>query len=189
MSGSGGNGEPSLGTIFQGVVGIVRGDRGALRHFGRTERSFLISLAPIAAFVVIGSQTSLVGGHVTRALTELLASTCALLMPAVVSQWFAERWGLTDRWLRFATAFNWCQFALMVCVLLAVTVGGILLGHGIGVMVAFCLGLYALWLHWFLVRHGLGVSSGRAAGVVVCVHIATTLVILIPRAFAAALRT
>ncbi len=188
MNGSGRNGEPSFGTIFQGVVGIARGDASAFRHFGRTERSFLISLVPIAAFVVIGSQTSILSGQVARALLELLASTCALLVPPVVSHWFAQRWNRADRWLRFATAFNWCQFALMVCVLIAITVGSLFGGRGVGVALAFCLGIYALWLHWFLVKQGLVVSSGRAIGVVVCVHVATTLAILIPRAFAAALR-
>ncbi len=188
MSGPARHGEPSLATIFQGIVGVARGDGEAIRRFGHTERSFLISLVPISLFVLIGSQGAILSGHLGLAALELLASACALLTPPVLSHWFAHRWQRDAAWARFATAFNWCQFALMIFVLVAFSLGGILGGRGIAVGLAFALGVYALWLHWFLVGRGLYVSGGRAALVVLSVHVATTASVLVPRMIATALR-
>ena len=40
---------------------------------------------------------------------------------------------------------------------------------------------YGLWLHWFVARHGLGLSSVRAALMVLGVNFATVLLVLGPR--------
>jgi hypothetical protein len=46
------------------------------------------------------------------------------------------------------------------------------------------LGGYALWLHWFLARHGLALSPFRAAILVVVVNLGTALLVLAPRLLA-----
>ncbi len=46
------------------------------------------------------------------------------------------------------------------------------------------LGGYALWLHWFLARHGLALSRFRAALLVVVVNLGTALLVLAPRLLA-----
>jgi hypothetical protein len=43
---------------------------------------------------------------------------------------------------------------------------------------------YGLWLHWFLARHGLGLSRLRAAVMVFGVNIVTVLIVLGPRLLA-----
>jgi hypothetical protein len=46
---------------------------------------------------------------------------------------------------------------------------------------AICLGGYALWLHWFLARHGLALSGRRAALLVLGVNLGTALMVFGPR--------
>jgi hypothetical protein len=40
---------------------------------------------------------------------------------------------------------------------------------------------YGLWLHWFIARHGLGLSRFRAAVLVLGVNLATVLIVVGPR--------
>ena len=51
-------------------------------------------------------------GKTEDAATDFLATLIALLAPPVISQALARRWGRQERWFRFATAINWCQWAL-----------------------------------------------------------------------------
>jgi hypothetical protein len=101
----------------------------------------------------------------------------------VLSHALARRWDREAAWGRYATAFNWCQWTLPI--LLA----GLLLGVGLvvsagpqdgraGAMVVLALSAYALWLHWFVARWGLGLSRGRAAGFVALVSLGTGLLSL-----------
>ena len=46
---------------------------------------------------------------------------------------------------------------------------------------------YGLWLHWFLARHGLGLSGLRAVVMVLGVNLATVALVLGPRMLALAL--
>jgi hypothetical protein len=47
-----------------------------------------------------------------------------------------------------------------------------------------CLGVYGLWLHWFLARNALGLSAFRAVGLVFLVNLGTAVVVLGPRLLA-----
>jgi hypothetical protein len=128
----------------------------------------------------------LLGGGGLTALSDLLATLCALVAPPVLSFEIARLWGRQAAWLRFATAFNWCQWVIPVIggVLLMVLAILATLGLPRGVARAgFVLGLisYGLWLHWFLVRHGLGLSRVRAGLLVFGVNCATVLLVLGPR--------
>ena len=102
-------------------------------------------------------------------------------------------WRREAAWLRFATAFNWCQWAIPVLgSLLLLTVGHSGIGsvcRGVPPRGLALLGLvsYGLWLHWFLARHGLGLSRLRAAVLVLGVNLATVLIVVGPRMLALAL--
>ena len=85
-----------------------------LLQFGATREAFLASLAPLIAFPLVGGVLMLLGGGGLAALSDLLATLCALLAPPVLSFEVARLWGRQDAWLRFATAFNWCQWAIPV---------------------------------------------------------------------------
>ena len=122
-------------------------------------------------------------------LADLLATLCALLAPPVLSFELARLWGRQNAWLRFATAFNWCQWVIPVIGTLLLVVLGTLAALGLPRTVAsaaLVLGLvsYGLWLHWFLARHGLGLSRVRAALLVLGVNFGTVLLVLGPRLLA-----
>lgn len=175
----------SVRTALVGVARLARGRADGLNAFGHTKGAFLSSLTPLLAFPLIGSLTSLFSGRLVRAVLELLAAVAALLTPPVVTHGLARLWGREAWWLRFATAFNWCQLGLLIVAFGGLMVGFSVGGQGSGVSIVAALALYGLWLHWFLARHGLGISSGRAVLLVLCVHAATTVVVLGPRVLAA----
>lgn len=176
-------------STMRAVLAVGMGRAEAIGWFSATRDGFIRSLVPL---IVVPFLNGLISGRipsVTRLITDLLTSIAALLVPPVVTHMLAERWGRGGAWLRFAVAFNWCQFGLlMVAVtgLFAVTA----LGAGdMIIMIVGVIGIYALWLHWFVARHGLGITSGRAVLLVLAVHAATTLVVLVPRVIAAIMRT
>ncbi len=186
MSGQPRGSRPAPGSIVLGVVRLARGRADGIRQFGSTREAFLASLAPLIAFPLVGGILMLLGGGGLEALLDLLATLCALLAPPVLSFEVARLWGKEAAWLRFATAFNWCQWIIPVVLSLLLLIGGTLAAFGLPRSVArmiIVLGLicYGLWLHWFLARHGLGLSRARAAVMVLGVNLATVLIVLGPR--------
>ncbi len=127
----------------------------------------------------------LASGGGWAAVSDLLATFCALLAPPVLSYEPARWWKRTDQWLRFATALNWCQWAIPVLasVLLIVAypmLAGAMSAQFAGGAVIAVLACYALWLHWFLARHALMISAIRAVLLVVVVNLGTLLLVLGP---------
>jgi hypothetical protein len=79
------------------------------------------------------------------------------------------------------------MFGLGVLLVLSVARGAGLGGQG-GMQALFvCLGLYALWLNWFLARHGLALTRWRAAGLVAAVNLGTIAIVLVPTMLASKL--
>jgi hypothetical protein len=189
MSGRARGKRPQSGSVMLGIMRLARGRADGLGQFGATRDAFLVSLAPLIAFPLVGGVLMLLGGGGLDALSELLATLCALLAPPVLSYEVARLWGREAAWLRFATAFNWCQWVIPVIGSVLLLVLGILIGlgmpRGLGRVVA-VLGVvaYGLWLHWFVARHGLGLSVLRAGLMVLGVNIVTVIIVLGPRMLA-----
>ena len=178
----------SVRETIRAILGIARGRPEALRLFGNTPQAFIASLMPLIVVPLLSSLLSSRETSMGQFLAETTASVAALLVPPVLTHALARAWGREDAWLRFATAFNWCQFAMLLAAMVGLFVIGGAGGRDAAVVIVGLLGFYALWLHWFLTRHGLGVSGGRAVMLVLSVHVATTLVVLVPRFVAAMLR-
>lgn len=188
---------PARGTggapnILLGVGRLARGRADGLAQFGNTPQAFLTSLAPLIAFPLVGGALLLANGGGLPALSDLLATFCALLTPPVLSWWFARLWRREALWPRFATAFNWCQWAIPVMASVLLVVLGILMAAGLpnrvaGVIAVFGLVSYGLWLHWFLARRGLDLSAGRAVLLVLCLNLGTVALVLGPRVLMLAL--
>ena len=111
---------------------------------------------------------------------------CALLTPAVVSYELARLWQRADEWLRFATAFNWCEWILPVLACLIMVPLSVAISMGLSedaasLVLLGCLGVYGLWLHWFLARNALALSRLRAVVLVFLVNLGTVVVVLGPR--------
>lgn len=168
---------------------VARGKPDGVAQFGNTAQAFLASLAPLIAFPLVGGVLIVLGGHPFNGLTELLATACALLAPPVLSFEIARLWRREAYWLRFATAFNWCQWLLPLlgAVLMLVLGSAQAVGlspRAVGMLLVFGIGGYGLWLHWFLARHALDLSRLRAALLVLAVNAGTVVLVLGPRLLA-----
>lgn len=186
MSGRVRGSRPTPGNVVIGIIRLARGRADGLLQFGETREAFLASLAPLIAFPLVGGVLMILGGGGLDALADLLATLCALLAPPVLSFEVARWWGRENAWLRFATAFNWCQWIIPILLSLLLLLFGMLTMAGLPTSAArggVLLGLigYGLWLHCFLAKHGLGLSWPRAGLMVVGVNLATVLLVAGPR--------
>src|SRR5579859_1890607 len=142
-------------SVVLGILLLARGRKEGLLQFGATREAFLASLAPLIAFPLVGGGLMILGGGGLDALSDLLATLCALLAPPVLSFEVARFWGRQDLWLRFATAFNWCQWVIPITFSVLLLVFGLLSAAGLPPNVAragVLLGVvsYGLWLHCFI---------------------------------------
>ncbi len=186
-----GPGAPALRPL-RGMLRLARGRVDGLAEFGDTPQAFLSSLAPLLAFPIVGALLLLASDGPVKALATLLVTLVVQLAPAVLSHVLARRWGREDAWMRYATAFNWCQWALPLAAmaLLVVLQIGMQLGVAEGTADAVLLaglGAYGLWLNWLLARHGLGLPGGRAALLVAATNLGTAALVAAPGMVARAL--
>jgi hypothetical protein len=178
-------------SILTGILRLARFKPDGFVAFSATPQALLNSLAPLVAFPLVGGLSELAQGHMVTALSDFLATLVALLTPLVVTEFLSRKWGCGDRWLRFAVASNWCQWALpLAVVVMALALWllarlGVSLGSGIvGACIIALMG-YGIALHWFLARFGLGVSRGRATLLVLAADLTTGILVLAPRLLAA----
>jgi hypothetical protein len=189
MSGRRGSLRGRTGSIVLGIVRLARGRPDGMQQFGATRDAFLASLAPLIAFPLVGGMLMLLGGGGLNTVSDLLATLCALVAPLVLSFEVARLWRRQQFWLRFATAFNWCQWVIPIVGSVLLLVFGLLAALGLPratARIGVLLGLlsYALWLHWFLARHGLGLSGPRALLLVLAVNLTTAMLVVGPRVIA-----
>lgn len=177
---------PPRANVLRGIVRVACGKPDGIDLFAATPAGFLASLAPLLAFPLVATLLLLLGGEGMPAIADLLATVAIVLAPPVLSFELARLWRREARWLRFATAFNWCQWLVPVLASVLLMILGVLLRTGLSeqtavvILVAGLAG-YGLWLHWFLARHGLALSPWRAAMLVLGVNLGTTLLVLVPR--------
>ena len=182
------NAVPRKATLV-GMLRVARGRADGIACFGATPQAFLSSLAPLLAFPLVGSVLALFNEGPRKALTGLAMTLCALLTPAVISYELARIWNRAGAWTRFATAFNWCEWILPILACLIMVPLSFAISAGMSAIVAgrllvLCLGLYGLWLHWFLARRGLGLSALKAIGMVIVVNLGTMFAVAGPRLLA-----
>lgn len=168
-----------------GVVRVALGRTDGFARFGSTVPSFLNSLAPLIAFPLAGALIQVFRDDWLTALSLVLLTLVAQLAPPVLSHLFAVRWQREDRWLHYATTYNWCYWAIPMAG--AVLTVGFALAVGAGLpstlaaqAVLGCLGLYSMWLNWFIARHTLDLSKGKAALMVVAVNAGTAVLAIGP---------
>ncbi|MDR3531382.1 MAG: hypothetical protein P4L90_12620 [Rhodopila sp.] len=176
-------------SILLGILRIARGRADGIACFGSSPQAFLSSLAPLVAFPLVGAALALFSDGPRRALTDFAMTLCALLTPAVLSYELARFWKRGDAWVRFATAFNWCEWILpvlacLVMVPLSVAISAGMSESAASLMLVGCLGAYGLWLHWFLARKALALSNFRAVILVFLVNLGTVVAVMGPRLLA-----
>jgi len=173
--------------IFRGIVRLVQFNSEGLREFGDTPQAFFNSLAPLLAFPLVGGARMLLTGSPRLAVANVLISGIALIAPPVISHWFASLWHRESLWLRYATAYNWCQVAIFVplLVLWLVTAGRLGAAGPLWVVLPF---LYVVVLNGFLAQRALRVSVLRALLLVVGVTVGFYFLMAVPVAIIAWLR-
>jgi len=166
------------GKIWLGIIRLARFRADGLEQFGHTPAAFLNSLAPLLAFPLVSGLMVLLGGAGHAALVNVLVSVIALLAPIVISYYFARLWGSDALWLRYAIAFNWCEAAVFLLLLLP---GGAMVADRAvrtEVLSAMLVVLgYWLVLQGFLARSGLRVSVLHAVVLVLVVNLGAGLLL------------
>jgi hypothetical protein len=186
--------KPGRPNILRGIVLLCTGRPAGFAEIGSGRDAFLSSLAPLIAFPLVGCLLMAAQGKTEDAIADFLATLIALLGPPVLSQFLARRWAREDRWFRFATAVNWCQWAVPLIGAGLVLIAGFMVQVGVplrtSVILLLCLLLaYAFWLQWFLARHGLDLSGVRAAGLVLLVNCGTFILVAGPQLLEMATQT
>jgi hypothetical protein len=182
----GGGRTQAAGGVLLGVARLACFRPDGLARFAATPASFLNSLAPLVAFPLVGAALLLVGGEGEGAVADLFATLIAVLTPPVLSERLAVLWRRESAWLRYAVAFNWCQWAIPFAAMAMLFVLGMLMALGLpdgaaAAAAAFGLVGYALGLHWFLARTGLGLSRLQATAFILLVNLGTGLLVMGPR--------
>lgn len=177
---------PPRASLLRAIARVAMGKPDGIQQFPGTVQGFLTSLVPLLAFPVAGTILLLQQGGGLAAIAGLLATITVLLAAPVLSYEFARLWRREAYWLRFATAFNWCQWLLPLLAAILLVVLSVLQEGGLSPAAATDLlvlgiGAYGLWVHWFLARHGLALSPLRAIMLVLGVNVATALLVLLPR--------
>jgi hypothetical protein len=170
--------------VVRGMALIARGRPQGLNCFRDSPQAFLYSLAPGLSLLLGSVIQSLVDGS-GRAIGDIPGTLCVLLAPAVLSYELARYWGREAFWNRYIVAFNWCQWLLPVIgfvLLIGLTLaeGGATVSPEALRLIVVLLGLYALWLNWFLARHGLLLSILRAIALVLLVNLGTVVLVFGP---------
>jgi hypothetical protein len=182
---------PPRSRVLIGIWRIARGRADGVACFDATPRAFLASLVPLLALTIIDSMLEIFANGPRQALTGLAMTLCLLLMPTVLSYELARFWNRSEAWMRFATAFNWCEWILPVLFCLAMVPMSLVIGAGVDASAANLalltgLGSYGLWMQWFLASRALSLPAARAVLFVILVNVGTFLVVAGPAALAPA---
>jgi hypothetical protein len=170
------------------MIMIARGRAAGLNCFRDTPRAYVQSLMPGLGVLAAAMVEGLAEGQGVSAVENVPATLCVLLAPSVLSYEMARFWGREAFWNRYIVAFNWCQWLLPLLgfVLVAVLSLARLASVGSALhIVVLCLAGYAVWLNWFLARHGLALGVWRAAGLVAAVNLGTIVIVFGPSMLAA----
>lgn len=169
---------PSTGRAGHVVAGILQLSllrAAGIAEFGDSRQCFLNSLAPLVAFPLVSGLYGVVSGDGLDAVTALLGTLVALLAPSVLSEAMARLWWREREWLRYATAFNWSRWAMLLALGAGLMLMGLLAGAGLGEHEAVAVGLvavaaYGLVLDWFVAWVGLRLAWWQAAILVIVVN-------------------
>ena len=173
----------TIKAVLTGMAQVACGQVRGIGQFSDTTRAILGSFAPGFGFLAGAIFEGLAEGNKAKAFANVPASLCMLLAPSVLSFELARRWGRAGRWYRYIVAFNWCQWLLPIAGLLAINIVALFAGPGTkagGLAVLGALTAYALWINWFLVRHGLSLTTGRAILFVFAVNFGTAILMFVP---------
>ncbi len=162
------NSSNTIWRILYGMSLLAIGRREGITYFSGTVEAFYASLAPWLAFLLVDSLQIFFQPHKSIIVIKLLLSFCVLLLPPVISQVYAYKWGCMSFWLRYITAAMWCNWVMvivpLVSVIFVLSLLPTLVTQSAFMKITFMgVALYSVWIQWFVARIGLSVSGLRAA--------------------------
>ena len=165
------------GSILRGVFMLARGNKAGIAEFANTGDGLSASLAPLIAFPLVGGGIIAYSGQPKLAAIAVLSRVSGVLALPVITHAYAKFLGREHSWLRTATALNWSFWLLIPLLFAGAFTGAMLVTAGMPDLkaeesVIILLGMYMLWLHWFTVRTGLGLSTAQAIGLVILSNVA-----------------
>jgi len=177
------------GQVLLGILQLALLRPEGLGKFGDSPKSFLNSLAPLVAFPLVGAVLGVLSGAGLDAVVALLSTLVALFAPPVLSEMMARFWGREREWLRYATAFNWSRWVMLLALGAALVLMSVLAAAGLGPRTAVAVGLvavaaYGVVLEWFVARVGLRLVWWRAVVLVLVVEFGAALLFMAPRLLA-----
>lgn len=176
---------PPRRNVLRGIVLCALGRPEGLDWFGNSRHAFISSLLPLLLFPLLRAVLLPPGQSEVPRGTLLLATITVVLASAVLSHLMATWFRREALWLRYATAVNWTTWVLQLAVLLAIMATAGLAAAGLPPQAALVgcfavVGIYGLWLQWFLARHGLRLGPGRALLVVLAVNAGAAALVAVP---------
>jgi hypothetical protein len=163
--------------ILRGLWLLARGRRAGVKEFANSPDGFAASLAPLIAFPLVGAALAVMQGAWQDGVIDLLSRLCAVLAVPVITHEFARRTGREAWWLRTITALDWSFWIVVPLVVIAAFAGAALVAAGMALhqaaalVMGACAG-YVLWLHFIVVRAGLGVKNSQAVLLVALIGLA-----------------
>jgi hypothetical protein len=178
-----------MGTLT-GLLLLARFKAAGFASFVATPQGFVNSLTPLLAIGLIAGIRPLLAGSLRAVLLHLLTMLVALLAPAVISHLLSRLWHRESRWLHYIVAFNWCQSAITLLLMLVIlaTIGGPGQPQEAMLGAVACILAYWLALCWFMLWRGLDIGRGKAAFAVLATNLGTGLLVLLPQWLAEGLR-
>ena len=172
--------------IAIGILMLARGQAEGLRHFDGTRKSVLSALTPLLAFILVGTVLAVMTGAGTDTLSDLFGLAIGFLGQLVFSYEVARRWDRAADWLRFATAFCWCQWAGPLALAALLVAMAFMMAAGVPTETTAVIGMvllfgYGIWLHWFLARTALRLTALRALALVLIVNALTSVLVFLPQ--------
>ncbi len=179
------------GRVAWGLLLIGASRPAGFAQFGATTEAFLASLAPLVALLIVLSGVmgwSVKTGWSLNLLHWLyffLALLCGVLAPAVIGDLFCRLWDRRQNWALYANVLNCGQWLMMAVMIVLLPLASITVAFGLSpddavLLVLVAVTIYAMWFHWFVARHALNLSRGRAVLVMIGVVFGTGLIMQIP---------
>ncbi len=175
--------------ILQGILRLAMLRADGMGQFGDSPQAFLTSLAPLVALPAVGGLLGVLSGSGPDELAGLLGALVGLLAPPVLSEMMARLFGRQPEWLRYATAFNWSRWAMLLALGVGLMLMATLVTVGFAEQEAVAVGLAALLVYGvvldvFVARVGLRLVWWRAALLVITVNGGSALLVIVPRLLA-----
>jgi hypothetical protein len=152
---------------FTSAFAAVTGDASAIDRLDSSESGFWRSFTAVLPIVPIYLYAATAAGSAETPLAWYALSLLAqwLVWPCAVAL-VARPLGWSRSYARYIVAYNWSSLWVMLALIPPVILAGLGMAGPVMNLIALASFVLALWMRWFVARHGLGVAGEVAAALV-----------------------